>query len=352
MLCCAPEGRELDTLATWMTGSFSSAQQATADSAFFDIRLEMARTWSGQRDGYWLYVEQAAAESLEQPYRQRVYHLTDGRDGSVRSEVYEIPDPLRFAGKWRSPAPLDGLSPDSLVRRDGCAVVLRRQPDSTFSGSTVGTECVSSLRGAAYATSEVSVRPDRLESWDRGFSATGAQVWGATEGPYVFRRMDSEEGLPHDWIAPGDTTIAGANRLLLDLRDHIIRAVADAKFTRPGFPKPCSVEARPDPERPGGATLHCVHQAGTVDTASGILFDADGHFMQLAVLSFPDSRLYLAEIFLVQGRLPPRGWRDERYAAPRVALHEPFLDPTWYPTIWSALRTGIEGTGAQLAPDA
>ena len=351
MLRCAPESPDLDTLATWMTGSFSSAQQAAADSAFFHIRLEMARIWSRRGDGYWLYVEQAAAETLEQPYRQQVYRLTADPDGSFRSEVYEIPDPLRFAGDWRSSAPLGALSPDSLLRRVGCAVVLRRQPDSTFTGSTVGTECVSTVRGAAYATSEVAVRFDRLESWDRGFSATGTQVWGATEGPYVFRRADMEEGLPHDWIAPGDPTIANANRLLVDLRDHIIRAVANARFTRPGYPRPCSIEARPDPERPGGSTLHCIDHPGAADTATGILFDSDGHFMQLAVLSFLDSRMHMAEIFPVNVPSPSKSWREERYAVPRVALDYPFLDPTWYPTFMTALRRGIESAGARLAPD-
>ncbi|MBD3331298.1 hypothetical protein GF356_00490, partial [candidate division GN15 bacterium] len=35
----------LAQLADWMTGSFSSADQAAEDSAFFDIRLEMSRIW-------------------------------------------------------------------------------------------------------------------------------------------------------------------------------------------------------------------------------------------------------------------------------------------------------------------
>ena len=36
------------------------------------------------------------------------------------------------------------------------------------------------------ATSEVVVSPGRIESWDRGFDAEGAQVWGAEKGAYVF----------------------------------------------------------------------------------------------------------------------------------------------------------------------
>ena len=31
-----------------------------------------------------------------------------------------------------------------------------------------------------------------LASWDRGFDEAGVQVWGATEGPYVFDRLSDE----------------------------------------------------------------------------------------------------------------------------------------------------------------
>jgi hypothetical protein len=81
------------------------------------------------------------------------------------------------------------FAPDSLLLREGCTVALERAPDGAFVGGTVGTGCRSSLRGAAYATSEVRIDPDGIESWDRGFDPHGNQVWGATAGPYVFRRM-------------------------------------------------------------------------------------------------------------------------------------------------------------------
>jgi len=30
-----------------------------------------------------------------------------------------------------------------------------------------------------------------MNTWDRGFDATGNQVWGAKDKPYQFRRIDS-----------------------------------------------------------------------------------------------------------------------------------------------------------------
>ncbi len=236
-----PARADVPTLASWLTGSFSSAAQAAADTNYFDIRLRVVPAWTDRADGPWLYVEQATASAQERPYRQRVYRVRDVGDGTFASEVYALPGPRRFAGAWRQAQPLAGLTPDSLLAREGCTVVLRRGADGRFTGGTVGHACASDLRGAVYATSEVTIGPDVIESWDRGFATDGAQAWGATGGGYVFRRepVDApwplvaraawlagawEMGEPGDlveehWLAPrGDSMLAmsrtvGAGRL-------------------------------------------------------------------------------------------------------------------------------------------
>ncbi len=185
----APVEDPLDGVVATMTGSFSSEAQAAADESYFDIRLEMVPIWTDRTDARWLYVEQAAATALDRPYRQRVYRVSRRDDGAVVSAVYELPgDPLEFAGAWREPERFAAIDPVDLSPRDGCAVVLRAEEDGSWTGSTVGRTCVSTLRGATYATSEVTVSADRIESWDRGFDDAGEQVWGAEQGAYVFLR--------------------------------------------------------------------------------------------------------------------------------------------------------------------
>ncbi len=181
---------DTDRLLALMSGSFTSAQQSQVDESYFDIRLEMVPIWTDRDDGPWLYVEQAAASRLDQPYRQRVYRLSRDKDGRYVSTVYEFPDAPEYAGAWKQAEPLAGLSPADLTERTGCAVYLEAAAGG-FSGSTRDSECLSSLRGAAYATSEVSISADTIRSWDRGFDADGNQVWGAEKGPYVFRRTGS-----------------------------------------------------------------------------------------------------------------------------------------------------------------
>ncbi len=171
-------------------GSFSSAQQAAEDSSYFDIRLEMVRIWEDRQDAGWMYVEQAVASSLSKPYRQRIYRITEQPDESLHSEVYTLPgDPLRFAGWWRDPAAFDAIDPTQLELREGCTVILRHGADGSFEGSTQGSSCRSSLRGAAYATSSVRIEADEIMSWDRGFDDQDQQVWGAQKGGYRFRRV-------------------------------------------------------------------------------------------------------------------------------------------------------------------
>ncbi len=181
--------RENIRLCDWMTGSFSSEQQASRDTAYYDIDLHMYRIWPHRTDGYWLYVEQAVAANPEKPYRQRVYRVADLKDGTCESVVYELDDPLQYAGEWKKEKPLEGLDPDALVEREGCAIILRWNPNGYYEGRTGEGTCESRLRGATYATSQVKVYPQLLDSWDRGFDDERRQVWGAESGPYHFIQM-------------------------------------------------------------------------------------------------------------------------------------------------------------------
>ncbi len=184
---------DLSQLIAYMRGSFSSAPQAAKDPDFRDIRLEIVPIWSTRDDGFWLYVEQAAAEALDRPYRQRIYQVVIGGGGTFESRVFELPgDPLEFAGAFRQPARFDSLTPAQLAPRRGCTVTLRRDGPA-FVGSTSGEACESALRGAKYATSEVMILPGGMQTWDRGFDAQGKQVWGSEKGPYVFTKAQPGE---------------------------------------------------------------------------------------------------------------------------------------------------------------
>jgi len=173
-------------LVSFMVGDFSSQAQSQQDSDFYDIRLHIRPIWKHDKANHWLYVEQATAAAESKPYRQRVYKVeNDGKDG-FKSIVYTLPEPANWAGKFKTPEAFDRLKPTDLNLREGCTVFLKKQKDGSFAGATQGIGCESTLRGANYASSKVTITKTELRSWDQGFNEKGEQVWGATKGGYEF----------------------------------------------------------------------------------------------------------------------------------------------------------------------
>lgn len=193
----APTGKQkrqsIESVKKWMIGTFRNSQQAKQSASdFHDIRLVQVPIWKFREDGPWLYVEQAHADQLDRPYRQRVYRLTIQVDGRVGSQVFGLPgNPLDYTAPWRGDGSLGGLHPDSLIPRPGCTVVFKKVDGNTFKGGIEGTGCPSDLSGATYLSSDVTLRSDRILVWDRGYDQQGQQVWGSTTGPYIFRRTSS-----------------------------------------------------------------------------------------------------------------------------------------------------------------
>lgn len=189
----------LRRLAAWMTGGFDSKKQSQQDPAFLDITLVMKRIWpTASTAGYWLYVEQSVTGSA--PYRQRVYELVAQQGGTYASKVYEFArasDRAAAVGAWQNKDPLSGLTPQDLVYKSGCEVVLTWDAKTrAYTGSTGKDSCKTTFQGASYTTSQVQVTEGRLSSWDRGFDAGGKQVWGAVKGPYIFELVkDLDPGL-------------------------------------------------------------------------------------------------------------------------------------------------------------
>ena len=182
----SPQSSQVDDLASMMSGQFSSAAQAAADSSYFDISLIMYPIWEEDKKAKWLYVEQAVSSMMDKPYRQRVYRLSKGKKGIIESRVYELPEPENFIGAWKDVSQFDSLNPKDLTVRSGCSVFLKKDNNGCYSGATNEKDCQSSLRGATYATSIVTVCDGKVTSWDQGWDSSDEQVWGAVDGPYQF----------------------------------------------------------------------------------------------------------------------------------------------------------------------
>lgn len=180
----------LTALQQAMTGTYDSSSQASTDPEYYNILLHMEPIWTTS-EGYYLYVEQALAEDRNNPYRQRVYKL-EKQGRKLVSRVYELPNPERFIGAYESPARFKNVTPEDLVEKVGCAVYLKMDKYGVYRGQTKKKSCKSSLRGASYATSRVSINNSFVQSWDRGYNEKGEQVWGAVKGGYLFFKQGNE----------------------------------------------------------------------------------------------------------------------------------------------------------------
>lgn len=181
------QDKELVQFSRLLIGNFSSQKQSLSDTSYFNIHLSMCRIWNDRTDGIWLYVEQAVASSLNKPYRQRVYKLTHTGPDEFSSEIFTLKNAKDVIGLAADASKMQLLQFEHIEAKNGCTVILKRN-GSVYTGGTQGTECSSDLRGAAYATTKITLRDGQLISWDQGFDKSGKQVWGAVKGGYIFIR--------------------------------------------------------------------------------------------------------------------------------------------------------------------
>lgn len=185
LVSLAQNSSSLEALASTMEGSYSSSAQALLDTNYFNIELEMVRIWPERTDGAWLYVEQATATNKEKPYRQRVYHVQQVNEDTFTSDILSINSGEKYYGAYKDPLFLSQISPDSVAMLSGCTITLTQKGDN-YVGSTNERDCSNAWGKASYATSEVSISPGLMVSWDRGYNDAGEQVWGAENGGYHF----------------------------------------------------------------------------------------------------------------------------------------------------------------------
>ncbi|APY09045.1 hypothetical protein BWZ20_12365 [Winogradskyella sp. J14-2] len=182
------EAEGLEELFTLMQGSFNSEVQSQVDSSYYNISLHMYPIWEDK--GNFLYVEQALNSMQNKPYRQRIYEVIAMNDSTFSSSVYTLDVDSLWIGKWKTPKAFDSISIKDIALKEGCEVILKRISAKHYIGKTGDTTCISTMRGASFARSEVEILEDKIMSWDRGFDAEGNYVWGAEKGPYIFNKQD------------------------------------------------------------------------------------------------------------------------------------------------------------------
>jgi CpeT/CpcT family (DUF1001) len=184
-----------------LIGVLDSSDHSLEDPRYLDVTIQMCTitvesSIPGSSEGQYLYLEQAITEHQDEPYRQRVLQVKNVTgEAKVVSTAYKLAATESLVGFCKKPAAERTIN-FATLSDEGCPVFMTRD-GTNFRGQTPEGGCPSVLRGAVSMTSKVLITADGMESWDQGWDANGKQVWGATAGPYRFRKVDISNQAPN-----------------------------------------------------------------------------------------------------------------------------------------------------------
>lgn len=178
---------DFDQLVEWITGEFSSADQAKDDTSFKDFTLKMTEIWPDAPTGAWIYVEQSLASTPTKPESQRIYFISEINDSQFSIDLYAIPGEEKFVGAWKSPEKFDGMTAFDLKYQNGCTAYLNYD-GFQYAGITNEGSCKNNLNGSEYSTTQITLLPNEIRIWEKGFDTDGNQAWGPLDAPYSFKK--------------------------------------------------------------------------------------------------------------------------------------------------------------------
>ena len=185
----SPKKMELvEAVATRLEGVMDTSAQAAANPEKAHVRMTTCRIRldRSNSDSIYLYQEQALADSLDEPYRQRFLEITPGdRDNEVISRTYKPATTNIWQGFCDRPIEQRIVSQED-VSQSVCSVYLKPLV-SVYLGNTQPGGCPSNFRGATKVTNKIILHDGGMDTWDRGFNAAGEKVWGAADEGYQYR---------------------------------------------------------------------------------------------------------------------------------------------------------------------
>jgi CpeT protein len=187
---------DAERFAAQASGSWSSRAQSTSPDYDW-VESEVRVLKSDKASGVWLYQENAimaadasdtpSKDAKDRPYFQVIIQLRDLGQGRVHTTTYRLETPeAKAAAKliWREGKAFDF----ALLGGVACMGSMTEVGQGYWRGET---ECPNGYKGGVKVDSQSIRTPDTFVNWDRGFDASGKQVWGPAKGGYVFNRKGS-----------------------------------------------------------------------------------------------------------------------------------------------------------------
>lgn len=197
-----PKDKDVRRIAQWMSGSFDTFAQVDRDeeqnTTYRHIRATlhvMPVQIAGLDNAAALYVENAAAEARQKPYRQRIYVVKKGANDKVIIEIHKIKNQDQVVNAYKNPSLLKNLTLANLTKEQGCDMTFERVNSKLYKGVGGNKTCKSTLRGATHTVSLTELTPTTLTNLDQGFDDAGAHKWGPPPGTigHIFVKRNRNE---------------------------------------------------------------------------------------------------------------------------------------------------------------
>ncbi|MDX2228006.1 MAG: chromophore lyase CpcT/CpeT [Leptolyngbyaceae cyanobacterium bins.349] len=186
--------QQVDEVVTLLEGVMDTTAQATVNPKAPGVQMTTCRVQAdfpaALKINTVLYQEQALIGKIDQPYRQRVLVIAaSSNNDSVVSISSKLAEPTKWIGLCNRPESQRVLQIDQDLGEQVCMVYLQKSATG-YIGETPPQGCPANIRGAVRITNTIELTPTGMNTWDRGFDATGQQVWGARSESYQFRRRE------------------------------------------------------------------------------------------------------------------------------------------------------------------
>lgn len=186
-----PLGQQVDEVVAHLVGVMDTSAQAAANPSLSSVRMTTCEIKlqgrSPQNDVVYLYQEQALTSDLAKPYRQRFLEISPSvYSQSVISLSFRPAAPEKLVGLCSQPDSARVVEA-SAIGTPVCRVFLKRSGED-YAGRTPIDGCPANVRGAVRITNQITLHKAGMDTWDRGYDASGKQVWGAKAQSYQYRR--------------------------------------------------------------------------------------------------------------------------------------------------------------------
>jgi hypothetical protein len=187
---------ELITFGQYLAGEFENQRQALAEPIWYvHLRLWLRPVPLFREDSIVLFAEQASIVNLDQPYRPRLWRLTQAESGELQVRHYMFNDLKSVQGAGRNPDILGKIGLEDLTFLPTCNLEVKvnnlgENQYQFIAQPPPEQRCQFTYEGKTYQVAlGFEVTSNGLKTYDKGIDpSTGKGIWGALLGPYQYEK--------------------------------------------------------------------------------------------------------------------------------------------------------------------